>query len=143
MLYDIINPSDPYTIEAEEFIDAALAVFVLGNSYGLTALEEGGEDVPIFIFGGAAEWFRERFKIEAQEAYDQRRLRVAGVLLSAIIGGKSEREMVKKTLSMIPPEKQAEWLEMHHDTKRSSTNDIGSYARRYGQAIMDTEEDKP
>lgn len=31
MLYNIVNFSDPYTLEVKEFIPAALAIMMLGN----------------------------------------------------------------------------------------------------------------
>ena len=55
MLYELINPSDPYTFEAKDRETATLAVFLLSTSYEARCLTEEGEenDVPIFIFGGS------------------------------------------------------------------------------------------
>ena len=65
MKFEIINPSDPYTMEADDLRVAAVAVCLLGNGkYGLDALGEDrdkGNNVPVFIFGGHDEWFEPRF----------------------------------------------------------------------------------
>jgi len=61
MLYDIINPSDPYTMEAADFEIAAAAVMLIGiGKY--PALPKGeGESVPAFITGGHDQWFIGKF----------------------------------------------------------------------------------
>lgn len=54
MEYEFINPSDRYTFIAADYETAVLAVFCLGPAYGAKPKDDG-EDVPIFIFGGAVE----------------------------------------------------------------------------------------
>lgn len=64
MQFDIINPSDPYTMTACDLEVAAVAVCVLGHGrYGLRGLApDAGADVPVFLFPGTAdEWFRATF----------------------------------------------------------------------------------
>ena len=60
MEYELINPSDPYTFIAADYETAVLAVFCLGPAYGARP-KDGGEDVPIFLFGGAVKWYAEKF----------------------------------------------------------------------------------
>jgi hypothetical protein len=58
MKYEIINPSDPYTIEHSDFLALAAACVLLGNGqYGLQPIGHDGERVPIFIFGGFEAWW--------------------------------------------------------------------------------------
>jgi hypothetical protein len=63
--FEIINPSDAYTMEAVDLQVAAVACCFLGDGrYGLDALDEdrnkdGG--MPIFLLGGHDEWFASKF----------------------------------------------------------------------------------
>ena len=63
MKFNLINPSDPYTMEADDLEVAAVAVCFLGS--GRYALEgigaDAGHDVPIFLFNGHDEWFVSKF----------------------------------------------------------------------------------
>jgi len=63
MRFNIINPSDPYTMEAPNLEIAAIAISFLGNgAYPLEGLgEDAGQDVPAFLFGGHDEWFQSTF----------------------------------------------------------------------------------
>lgn len=63
MKFNLINPSDPYTMEAVDLEVAAVAVGFLGaGQYALEGIgEDAGQEVPIFLFGGHDEWFTEKF----------------------------------------------------------------------------------
>ena len=63
MKFNIINPSDPYTLEAADLEIAAVAVCFLGaGRYGLEGVGgDAGKDVPIFLFDGHDEWFTNNF----------------------------------------------------------------------------------
>lgn len=66
MKFEIINPSDPYTMEADDLQIAAVAVCLLGDGkYAAKGVEaDSGQDVPIFLFGGVDEWFTEKFGMD-------------------------------------------------------------------------------
>lgn len=60
--YKLINPSDPYTFLAKTKESAALAVFLLGTMYGASPKDDNEEKrIPVFLFGGAEEWYRKEF----------------------------------------------------------------------------------
>ena len=65
MRFDLVNPSDPYTFEADDHEIAAVAVCLLGNGkYMADALGDDADKdnhVPAFLFGGHDEWFVSRF----------------------------------------------------------------------------------
>lgn len=63
MKFEIINPSDPYTMEAPDLEIAAVAVSFLGDGkYPLSGMgQDKGQDVPAFLFGGHDEWFTAKF----------------------------------------------------------------------------------
>lgn len=64
MQFDIINPSDPYTMTACDLEVAAVAVCLLGGGkYALRGLEpDAGADVPLLMFPPVADqWFMKTF----------------------------------------------------------------------------------
>src|SRR5437773_974725 len=58
-LYNIVNMSDPYTIEAVSLDVAFVACLFLGSGQYAFEQLDGKEGVPLFIFGGTEEWCRE------------------------------------------------------------------------------------
>lgn len=73
MKFEIINPSDPYTLEAPSLDVAAVACSFLGEGkYGLKALDsDRSNDMPNFLFGGHDEWFLEKFSLDFEDTADQ------------------------------------------------------------------------
>ncbi len=55
--YTIINPSDPYTLIADDLVLAAISVCLLGSGKYALEAADGSEGVPFFLFGGHDEWF--------------------------------------------------------------------------------------
>lgn len=113
MRFEIVNPSDPYTMEADDLQIAVVAVSLLGDGkYPLKGLgEDAGQDVPFFAFGGADEWFLEKFGMNyettATHALEHRHDDLAKAFESVTLGR----------------------------SKRSSMNDIGGRAKAIAQAI--------
>jgi len=61
MKYTLINPSDPYTLEADDLSVAALVCCLLGDGKYALADAEGKTIVPTFIFSDPDDWFRQEF----------------------------------------------------------------------------------
>lgn len=134
MEYELINPSDPYTFIAEDFETAALAVLSLGTAYGARPKDDG-ENVPILIFGGAAEWYAERFGRTPDDGLADKRLHVADALASMMLGHFEDRRRYELALSSIDdPEKKARFIDEWQDG-RSSLNDIGGVAHRAAECL--------
>ena len=139
MLYEIVNPSDPYTILAESLDVAFVACLFLGNGhYAFDPLQEGGVKIPLFLFGGTEgreAWCQEHLH-EPFEAVLKRvttePLKVAELATcfeSCLIGRFEERETYQAGLDLIDdPENRVAWRVRWHDTRRSSLNDIGNRA---------------
>lgn len=115
MKLEIINPSDPYTMEADDLEVAAVVIVELGGGhYGGEGIEEDKNRayVPIFLFGGCDEWFKEHW------------------------GYESYGEAVRKMLAERP-----EALVRAFDSvtlgsaERSSLNDIGARAKGLARAV--------
>lgn len=134
MLYDIINPSDRYTIECSSLDVAVMASVLLGQgNYGLRSLD-GGQDVPMFSFGGGDEWCRkhcgEDLMSLSNRVMDEKLSEIADSLDSVLYGDKQDRvEFLESTKGMDRANFMAERI-MRQDARRSSTNDIGERAYR-------------
>jgi len=133
MVYDIVNPSDPYTMDAPDLATALSAVCLLGEGrYGLRD-RDGAVVVPVFLFGGHDEWARANFDGKDLEAVlaSVSFSAVADCLDSCVIGGFTDRETFERGAALIDdPEKRATWRAEWLDRKRTSLNDIGGRAAK-------------
>jgi hypothetical protein len=115
--FNLINPSDPYTFEADDLEVAAVAVCLLGEGkYPADAMgadADQGNNVPPFLFGGHDEWFTARFGAGFEDTtlhcLTHRTDAVARVLESMKLGS----------------------------VRRSSLNDIGGRARELAKGIRE------
>lgn len=136
MEYELINPSDKYTFIAGDFEAAALTVFCLGPAYGAQP-KDNGENVPIFLFGGAIEWYAEKFGRSSDDGLAEKWETVADALLSFMLGGFEDRRRYEAALAAIDdPEKKARFIDEWQDG-RSSLNDIGGTAHKLGQTLKE------
>lgn len=137
--YELINPSDPYTFLAEDFETASLTIFCLGLVYGASP-KDGGESVPIFLFGGAVEWYVEKFGRSPDAGLAKKAEAVADALASMMLGKFEDRRRYEAALSAIDnPEKKARFIDEWQDG-RSSLNDIGSKAHKLAERFRNREE---
>jgi hypothetical protein len=147
MLFSIINPSDPYTMEAPDLEIAAVAVCLIGN--GKYALREISGDqsgfVPMFPFGGHDAWFMKQFdrdfsaSVKVVSETPARRTQLIKALASVNIGDiHYRREFDQKAALCTTPEEAAALWYSHHDAKRTSENDIGRRAWALGQAVLES-----
>lgn len=134
MLYNIINPSDPYTIEASSLDVAAMSAILLGQgNYGFKSLD-GSESIPEFAFGGGDDWSQKHFEEDLMEmsnrVMDTKLGEVADCLDSVLYGDKEDRvEFLAATKDMDRPNFEATRILRQQD-KCSSMNDIGDRAYR-------------
>lgn len=91
-VYEIINPHDPYTIESDDEALLAAAILVLGEGhYAARGVEDPGETVPMFIAGGALEWFELKFNVTLPSFLDERMQDIAAVLGTVVAGDDDAR----------------------------------------------------
>ncbi len=130
MIWELINPSDPYTFEADDEAVAAFVCLILGRgAYGLDGETEETENfVPLFILGGnPIEWFEERYDVAFSDMLKD--LRVADALDSMLVCGRRDRQSFKDAIKYIDdPEKIKAYRDEFHDKRRGSLNDIGGHA---------------
>lgn len=142
MIYEIINPSDAYTIKSESKAVACLACLMVGEGqYGLQD-EEGESLLPFFMFGGDPNtWFKEEFGLELGAFIDDSLEEIADCLDTIIIGSINTRQGVEAMLEAISdPVEREKALAAWQDKKRSSMNDIGSHAKALAKAFREKKE---
>ena len=130
MLYELINPSDPYTFHAPSLEIAGVCAVLLSTGYGATPLEGDSDETTPILFGWK-EWLDARgiddawmiaHYSEIADAYD-----------TFLIGGEKERKDVESMLAMLPEEKREEWRAQRQDRHRSSLSAIGERAYKYAK----------
>lgn len=133
--YEIINPSDPYTIKGDPIVVCAMVLLIGRGQYGLRPID-GTEDpgLPFFMLGGdPGAWFKERFGVESLGEWldDDGNLEAAAACLeSVLIGGQNDRQVIEAALAEMPNEgARKRFLVTYHDKSRSSMNDIGGLCR--------------
>jgi hypothetical protein len=139
--WELINPSDKYTLQAYDFATAAAACLLIGE--GRCGLEpetdEHGEATqprcPLFLFGGHEAFIEEHFGGDLGAWLGEHRLAVADCLDSVLLGGFARRADYDAAIAAIDdPVKLAAFREAWQD-KRSSLNDIGGWAHDYARRL--------
>lgn len=118
--YEICNPSDPYTMEADDLEVAAVAVFALGGGHYPLLDKDGATVVPAFLFGGSAEWVAETFSCTVDELFE----RVKGQKRAALVAALDS-------------------VQIPGGRERSSLNDIGGRAKKIVKALSTPPERAP
>jgi hypothetical protein len=148
--YELINPSDAYTFEAQNELVAACAVILVGEGrYGAKAFESDEPetqkrivaedlqyDVPVWLFAADAavnKWFELHGTKDWSSYIVAHAKAVADCLDSFVIGSFEERRRLERLLSVISNED--ERGKAWHDERRSSMNDIGSFAKHRAERL--------
>lgn len=134
--FELINPSDPYTFLAPNIEVAALTVFCLSAGYGAKDKDEELE-VPIFIFGGATEWYQEKFGYSPDDGLAKNKEAVANALQSMMYGCFEDRRRYQAALDAIDDDEKREKFIAEWQDGISSMNDIGTYAHRLAKKIKE------
>ena len=128
MIYEIVNPSDPYTIDCPDLEIATAFNLFFGGPYALEP-QDGGESVPIFLFMSNEsyhKWCVERFGLEPgkllHRVIEERTEEFADALDSVLIGDREKFELQARTMSF---EQRRQFRRRWHDEQRSSLQDIG------------------
>ena len=122
MIYELINPSDKCTLEAESLSIAAFSALVLSPRYGVKNVED--EDDTFFAFFGAGEAFEEQWG-PINDFLDKHATEIANCLDTFAYVSAEERVQYVRALELIDdPEKRAVFRSEHDDRRRSSVNQI-------------------
>lgn len=135
ILYNVINPSDPYTIATFDHDVAAVACFCLGE--GAYAFEPVDPEtpslrVPIFLFDSADPWCQSTFgKTTAELLADvvaHKRLALIACLDSLLIGSVADRHQFNRDTAGLSDAERARIKASHHVQRCTSLNDVGARA---------------
>jgi len=122
MKWEIVNPSDYCTMEAESFAIACVANLFLGEGkYGLDPLGDTNKDykMPILVFGGVDDFFNKEFGFKDFEAgmKELKETKMAEVI---------------KALDSVS----------YEGNERSSMNNIVGYAKKLVEYLSKSKEEK-
>lgn len=134
MEYKLINPSDPYTFIASSNEVAVLTVFCLSTHYGAEA-KDGSFEVPLFFWGGDKEWYQEQFGHSTDDGLSEKKIEVANALESFMYGNFQDREIYQSALRAIDDDEKREKFIAEWQDRRSSLNDIGTYAHKLAKKL--------
>lgn len=147
MLFEIINPSDAYTIKAPDLEIAAIVCVFLGNgNYAFKPLDtDAANEVPMFLFGGHDEWFTEKFGAKLEDVIDRvmvkRRAELADCFDSALIGSHADRNEFDLASQHHTAGQRKAFRDARHDNRRSSLNDIGKRAYEMAKRLRELAEE--
>jgi hypothetical protein len=139
MLFEIINPSDPYFMESDSFEAACVACLHISHQMCLKEYE-GEHDFPIPMFWKEADldaYWQETFGHDfPREMPDELRGQVVAALKSVTIGSPQDFYFYKKAMAAITDEAaRAQFAHEWDDRKRSSINQIGRRAHSVAKAL--------
>lgn len=129
-VYEVVNPSDYYTVLAYTDEVAGLACLLLGNGRSpAKRIHPSGETIAFFPFGvtssGVDKSWKEDFGRTIVEAVDALRPQAIRCLRSIVIGDRWQYGLLR---GMVAEDRLAEFDEKWHDSHRSSMNDYRAAA---------------
>lgn len=140
MIYEIVNPSDPVTIEASDSVLAAVAVILLSNGdYGLYDEDERAV-IPIFRLSEPErliKWLHDNGvdSNKIDEFYAKNGEELATILESVVYGKREDRAAILALTEKMSAKDRLEALAKWNESKRTSMNDIDEQARQLGKAL--------
>ncbi len=145
MLFNIINPHDPYTLEAPDLEIAANAIALIGKgAYGLHELsgDQSGH-VPMFPIDGHDEWFTKQFgrdfKASLEHVMATRSDALSKALASVFVGTPADKREFDRDAAACADEAEFhKLLTTRHDALRGSSNDIGRFAWGLADIVAET-----
>jgi hypothetical protein len=123
-LWELINPSDPYTFRAPDVRVAGMAAFIMSHAYGAKRVG-GGECSPMIL--GWDEWAAEHGIDE--QWIDSHAHELAEAFESFLIGPVEDREVIESIIrEMQSASEIRKWKLERQDKLRSSFSAIGEAA---------------
>lgn len=136
-IWELINPSDKYTFEADSPIVACIVATILSGSYSAKQIDPKPENevsVGMLSFIDNPEaFFKETYGISLDDAMDKYIKQIKKSFESFVIGDRKEYITI---LSFITSSTQQNiFREWWNDRKRSSINNIGKQAADYAKQL--------
>lgn len=123
-LFELVNPSDPYTFYAENLAIAGTVAQLLSPMYGAVNVNDSDESTPV-LFGW--EEFNSEHGINA-DFVNANKQKLHDAFDSFLIGSVSERKELDFALSKMTDEAKTSYLAERQERQRTSLNTIGENA---------------
>lgn len=137
-VYELINPSDPYTFEAPNLDVAGATAVLLSPGFGAKRVDDDVDEfTPVFF--GWQEWLDEH-GID-KEWVAKHKGEVADALDSFLIGDVNRRQDVVDMLAVLPPEQREDWRARRQKRHRTSLNRIGEAAYKLAAQLRGNGDD--
>ena len=142
MMFELINPSDPYFFEAPDLEIAAGISILLGEGMTPAKEVEGSLEVPFFMFGANKNWFQEKFNMSLEQFLshlrEKRKSDLIAAFESVLIGSLEDRELFFSAVASIDdPIKRESYKKEYINKKRSSANDFGGRAVAFAKLLKE------
>ena len=138
MLFNLINPSDPYTLEAEDLSTAAMAACLLSTTFGVESTY--GSQSAMFLFMTEADlngWFREHAGVDTATFVEEHRMAVADALASFVYGDVADRKLYNETMDLLSDEEAKLAFKDNWQDRISSLSNIGKAAWQRADEIRE------
>lgn len=132
ILFELVNPSDPYTFYAPSVQIAGIVAYSLAPGFGAKAV---GQDLSTPVFLGWDEWMQSH-GIDDDFA-EQHRSEIADAFDSFVIGTAARRADVESMLARLPESERQAWRDERQDRHRSSESKIGEVAYEYAKRLRE------
>ena len=127
-IFEIINPSDHLTIQADNPVAAAVPILVIGEGrLGLRSLATDETVLPVMLFGGLDDWLADHgfADVAALWAWTAEHWReVVSAMESVVVGDGDSRKLLELELESIEDGAKREHRIAFNDARRSSLNNI-------------------
>jgi hypothetical protein len=132
MLWELINPSDPYTFRADSVEVAGAVVLFLSYRFGARTIDEEPVMQTPLLTGWDA-WL-EAHGIDS-DWITAHRVEIADALDSLLIGSKDNRVDAEEAMNRMAPEEREAWRNQRQERLRTSLNEIGEIAYRKAKLL--------
>lgn len=149
MIFEFINPSDPYHFETDNLKVASVATFILGmGKCGSKEIDSNkGKlfEVPLLLFGGEEEWAQKTFSMSLAELLHDVKVNhkqeLVDCLESFAIGSFSEYKEFRESMAdILDLKKKESYRKKYHKNKLTSANDFGTYAWKFAKGLKESED---
>ena len=143
--YEVINPSDKVTFVCEDPIIAAVVIILLGKGqYGGDCHEDDNKCVPLFMFGGFEDWWKEHVgDTKIADYIAQNTPTISEALESCMCMGIEQRKAIAKAKEHMTEEQYRKYIAEVNNDHRSSMNDICGRAFEIAKRLKEKNPDLP
>jgi len=149
MIFEFINPSDPYHFTTDNLKVSSVTTFILGEGRcGSKEIDSNKDklfEVPLLLFGGEEEWTQKTFNMSLSELLHDVKVNHKQELIDCLesfaIGSLEEYKSFQKDINKISDSKKKEsFKKKYHKKKLTSANDFGTYAWVFAKSLKKLED---